>query len=85
MRNLKSKGRTNLTNHNKLRKLRSFYRRLFKHSQEQKKRNEEKNYKIVKKYFCDKYPSEKSFLDKVKIKSASPAKGKNEIKTLKKS
>ena len=66
------KGRSSRTYSNILRRLKKYYRLTFKHSQEQKKQNEKKGYKNPnKKYFCDKFPTEKSFLDKIKIKQAS--------------
>lgn len=64
-----SKGRTSKTYDNKLRKLKAFYRKIFKNSKEQHKRNEAKGYKKPdSSYFFMKYPTEKSWFDKVKIK-----------------
>lgn len=64
------KGRTVRTNKNKLRKLKKFYRLTFKNSKAQKERHmtlSEKQ-RPKKRYFCDKYPNEKSFISKIKIK-----------------
>ena len=62
------KGRSITTYQNKLRKLKSFYRKTFEHSKEQKKRNDASAYKIEKRYFFEKYPTEKSFLKLVTLK-----------------
>ena len=63
------KGRSVRTYHNKMRELKKFYRLTFKHSTAQKERDtalpETKRPK--KRYFCDKYPNEKSFISKIKI------------------
>ena len=67
-----SKGRSITTYKNKLRKMKKFYRLTFKHSKATHKRNTAKGYnKPDKRYFFMCYPTEKSFLDKNKIKLAS--------------
>ena len=67
-----SKGRSVRTYKNKLRKMKKRYRLLFKHSEANYRRNTAKGYKNPnKQYFFMQYPSEKSFLDKIKIKKAN--------------
>ena len=64
-----SKGRSIKTYKNKLRKMEKFYKLTFKHSKANYERNTAKGYKKSdKRYFFMRYPSEKSFLDKNKIK-----------------
>jgi len=66
---LKCKGRSFRTNKNKLRRLKKFYQSTYSHSKENHKQNEEKGYKKPDfSYFFMRYPDEKSFLVKVKIK-----------------
>ena len=55
------KGRSEKTYHNKIKKIKKFYHNTFVHSKKNKEINQKNNYKINKKYFCDKYPDEKSF------------------------
>lgn len=67
------KGRSITTYHNKIKKLKKFYRITFAHSVKQKEVHmalPEKQ-RPNKKYFCDKYTDEKSFLKVIKIKQAS--------------
>ncbi len=65
----KSKGRSLTTYKNKVKKLEKFYKLTFKHSKENYEHNTAKGYKKPdKRYFFMRYPSEKSFLDKIKIK-----------------
>ena len=71
------KGRSLQTYQNKVRKLKKFYNKLFKSSQKKKKERKKllpKNNEPQKKYFCDKYPTEVSFLDKIKVKQPNPKK-----------
>ena len=64
-----TKGRSHRTFTNKFRKLKKFYRLTFKNSKLQKEANKKKRYN-KKDYFFEIYPTEKSFLDKIKIKLA---------------
>lgn len=68
-----SKNRSLETYHNKLRKIKNTYRKLFKNSKAQKERhmNLSEKQRPKKKYFCDNYPNEKSFISKYKIKEAN--------------
>jgi len=72
-RNSLPKGRSSDTYHNKAKKIKNTYRKLFKNSVAQKKYDmslpEERRPK--KKYFCDNYSNEKSFISKFKIKAPS--------------
>lgn len=71
----KSKGRSYKTYQNKLRKLTKFYNLTFKHSEEQKKRNEDSGYKKPEnRYFCVRYPNEKSYISTLKIKPTNEKK-----------
>lgn len=58
---------------NKLRRLKKFYRLTFKNSKAQKERHMKlpEKQRPRKKYFCDKFPNEKSFISKIKIKRPS--------------
>jgi len=60
-----AKGRSSHTNQNKLRRLKSFYEQVFKRSQELK---QSKKYPNRKKYFCDRFPTEESYLSKYPLK-----------------
>ena len=65
-----SKGRSLTTYQNKLRKVRKLYKLTFKNSKKRKQQYESSSTKNKKRgtFFCDKYPTEKSFLDTIKIK-----------------
>ena len=65
------KGRSSATVTNKTRQIKNTYRKLFENSKKNKERNEKNGYKTKKEYFCDKYPTEKSYLEKIEIKQAS--------------
>jgi len=67
------KGRSVRTNHNKTKELKKFYRLTFKHSKDQKERHMTlaEQQRPKKQYFCDKYPNEKSFISKIKIKEVN--------------
>lgn len=67
------KGRSIKTNLNKVREIKRYYRLTFKHSKEQKERDNAspENQRPKKKYFCDTFPNEKSFISKIKIKEAN--------------
>ena len=60
--------RTMKTYKNKIRNLKKYYRLTFKHSKKNKETNKKNNYKMNKKYFCDTFPTEKSFINKIKIR-----------------
>jgi hypothetical protein len=64
----KEKGRSSRTYQNKLRKLKSFYERTFRHSQEFKKSNI--NPKKTN-YFCDRFPNWEAFLKLNPLKQAT--------------
>ena len=67
------KGRSAKTYANKLRKIKKFYRTTFKNSKAQKELHmalPEKE-RPKKKYFCDRYVDEKSFLKIIKIKKSN--------------
>ena len=77
------KGRSNITYQNKVNKMKKFYRRVFKNSKAQKERNEKVKYNNPKKkYFCDKYPTEKDFLKTIKIKEANKTKPVSSFKSV---
>jgi len=61
----KSKGRSLTTYRNKIKQLEKFYKRTFRSSQKRKKESKGRF------FFCDKYPTLKSFMDKQKIKQTS--------------
>lgn len=70
-----NKGRSMKTYNNKINKLRSYYRKLFKNSQANEELDIKKGYTLKKKYFCNIYITEKDFLAKFKIKPANSVKG----------
>ena len=74
----KGKGRSVKTHQNKIRKIKNYYKKLFKNSVANKKENEKNGYKNPnKKYFCDKFPTEKDYLKTVKIKEVLKAEVKH--------
>lgn len=68
-RSSKRHPRTSNTKSNKLRKLKSIYNRIFRHSVKAKKEDKSKK----KEYFCDKYPTVESYLKNYPLKEVGVA------------
>ena len=70
------KGRTLTTYQNKVNRLGKLYRRLYRESKNRKEKlsslsREQKVMLSRKGFFCDKFPDEKSFLSKYKLKEVN--------------
>jgi len=68
------KGRSETTYQNKLRRMKKFYSKTFRNSKKSKELAEKRGESKFGQYFCDKYPTEQSFLKVLNLKESN-AKG----------